>query len=103
MAFLHRRGTATPARLVAGDADRRRLEALKTDCGCAATALAVLTAMAVYGCYFFYADADAYGTKDEIIAACALFFASALLGKALGMLLAGLRYRILEKKLAAKP
>ena len=82
------------------EANRRRLQALNTDCGCVAGTVAVLLAMAAYAHYFFYAHANLYDRKEKIIAGCGIFVASALLGKTFGILLARLRHKKLKQRLA---
>ncbi len=80
------------------EANRRKLQALNTDCGCVAGTVAVL--LAAYAHYFLYAHVHRYTRKEKIIAGCGIFVASALLGKTFGILLARLRHKKLKQRLA---
>jgi uncharacterized membrane protein YsdA (DUF1294 family) len=82
------------------EANRPKLQALNTDCGCVAGTVAMLLAMAAYAHYFLYAHVDQYTRKEKIIAGCAILVASGLLGKTFGILLARLRHKTLKRRLA---
>ena len=81
---------------------QRRLDALKSECGCRLGAVAVLLSMAAYVCYLFSIPAGMYSGRHRAVVGISVFFASAVVGKAFGILLAKYKFITLTKKLAAK-
>jgi hypothetical protein len=79
-----------------------KLDLLKSDCGCGVGIVVLILSMGAYVHYFFDKYAGVYGSQQKAIAGILIFFASAAVGKAFGILLARYRYSILKRHLAAR-
>jgi hypothetical protein len=80
---------------------KHKLDALKSDCGCRVGTLVLLPSMALYSYFCLYAHPESYTLRYKVVSGFIVFFASAAIGKLLGILLARCRYRLLQKKYLA--
>src|SRR6266700_774923 len=74
---------------------RKKLKVLESDCGCKAGAVTLIASMAVYAYYFLFMYTEMYSLQQKILAACIIFFASAVIGNTLGLSLAIYSYNVL--------